>query len=86
MVHPTDSSYALSCLLEKIRDRAYFQIRKRTSDDHFTLVCRDLSEIAVYAYLDDSAFKLIKNNTPGRYTFILEATKEVAPCLMNAKR
>ncbi|ASV34010.1 threonylcarbamoyl-AMP synthase [Candidatus Williamhamiltonella defendens] len=87
MVYPTDSGYALGCLLEKkSAQERICQIRERTSDHHFTLVCRDLSEIALYAYLDNSAFRLIKNNTPGRYTFILKATKEVPRRLMNEKR
>lgn len=87
MAYPTDSGYALGCLLEeKSAMERICQIRERTGHHNFTLVCRDLSEIALYAYIDNSAFRLIKNNTPGRYTFILKATKEVPRRLMNEKR
>ncbi|CAQ84156.1 MULTISPECIES: L-threonylcarbamoyladenylate synthase [Photorhabdus] len=87
VVYPTDSGYAIGCHLED-KDAMTRICRIRQLDNHhnFTLMCRDLSEISTYAYVDNSAFRLIKNNTPGNYTFILRATKEVPRRLMNDKR
>lgn len=87
IVYPTDSGYALGCHLGD-KD-AVTRIRKiRGVDDkhHLTLVCRDLSEIAHYARVDNVQFRLLKSNTPGSYTFILEATKEVPKRLQHPKR
>lgn len=87
IVYPTDSGYALGCHLGD-RD-AVMRIRKiRNVDDkhHMTLVCRDLSEIAHYARVDNVQFRLMKSNTPGSYTFILDATKEVPKRLQHPKR
>lgn len=87
IVYPTDSSYALGCAvgdkaaLDRIR-----QIRATEVDHDFTLVCRDLSEIATYARVDNSAYRLLKKLTPGPYTFILKATSEVPKRLQNPKR
>ncbi|MBG6241603.1 MAG: threonylcarbamoyl-AMP synthase [Candidatus Symbiopectobacterium sp. Dall1.0] len=87
MVYPTDSGYALGCMLgEKNAMERICQIRHLDSNHNFTIVCRDLSEISTYAYVDNAAFRLIKNNTPGNYTFILKATKEVPRRLMSEKR
>ncbi|ETS30647.1 threonylcarbamoyl-AMP synthase [Photorhabdus temperata] len=87
VVYPTDSGYAIGCHLEdKDSMTRICRIRQLDSNHNFTLVCRDLSEISTYAYVDNSAFRLIKNNTPGNYTFILRATKEVPRRLMNDKR
>jgi tRNA threonylcarbamoyl adenosine modification protein (Sua5/YciO/YrdC/YwlC family) len=75
---PTDSSYALVCHLDD--KAAVDQMRRlREVDDkhHLTLLCRDLSELALYAKVDNRQFRLLKAATPGAYTFILEATKEV---------
>lgn len=87
IVYPTDSAYALGChvgdkfALDRIR-----AIRQLGKDHNFTLVCRDLSELANYAKVDNSAFRLIKSHTPGSYTFILNATSEVPKRLMHPKR
>ena len=87
VVYPTDSSYALGCHvgdkhgMERIR-----RIRALDSRHNFTLVCRDLSEIASYAKVDNSAYRLLKSLTPGPYTFILSATHEVPRRLQNPKR
>ncbi|OUY20623.1 threonylcarbamoyl-AMP synthase [Yersinia pestis subsp. microtus bv. Altaica] len=87
VVYPTDSGYALGCRLEdKTAMERICRIRQLDGNHNFTLVCRDLSELSTYAYVDNSAFRLIKNNTPGNYTFILKATKEVPRRLMNDKR
>jgi len=87
IVYPTDSAYALGChlgdksALDRIR-----RIRKLDDRHNFTLVCRDLSEIAAYARVDNSVYRLLKHHTPGPYTFILRATSEVPRRLMHPKR
>jgi len=87
IVYPTDSGYALGCRLEeKAAMERICRIRQLDSNHNFTLVCRDLSELSTYAHVDNAAFRLIKNNTPGNYTFILKATKEVPRRLMSEKR
>ncbi|WP_428943152.1 L-threonylcarbamoyladenylate synthase [Pantoea sp. FN060301] len=87
IVYPTDSGYALGCKLEdKNAMERICRIRKLDGNHNFTLVCRDLSELSTYAHVDNTAFRLIKNNTPGNYTFILKATKEVPRRLMSDKR
>jgi len=87
IVYPTDSGYALGCRLEdKSAMERICRIRQLDGNHNFTLVCRDLSELSTYAYVDNTAFRLIKNNTPGNYTFILKGTKEVPRRLMSEKR
>lgn len=87
IVYPTDSGYALGCRLEdKTAMERICRIRQLDGNHNFTLVCRDLSELSTYAHVDNQAFRLMKNNTPGKYTFILKATKEVPRRLMNDKR
>ena len=87
VVYPTDSSYALGCHvgdkagMERIR-----RIRDLDNKHNFTLMCRDLSEIATYAKVDNSSYRLMKSLTPGAYTFILKATHEVPRRLQNPKR
>jgi tRNA threonylcarbamoyl adenosine modification protein (Sua5/YciO/YrdC/YwlC family) len=87
IVYPTDSAYALGChigdkkALDKIR-----QIRQLDKNHNFTLMCRDLSELSVYAKVDNQVYRSLKAHTPGPYTFILEATSEVPRRLMHAKR
>jgi tRNA threonylcarbamoyl adenosine modification protein (Sua5/YciO/YrdC/YwlC family) len=87
VVYPTDSCYALGCHLDD--KHAVGRIREiRGLDDqhHLTLMCRDLSEISNYARVDNTQFRLLKANTPGSYTFILEATKEVPKRLQHPKK
>lgn len=87
LVYPTDSGYAIGCLVgDKSAMERICRIRKIEKDHNFTLVCRDLSELSFYARVDNVAFRLMKNNTPGAYTFILPATKEVPKRLQNPKR
>jgi len=87
IVYPTDSGYALGCHLDdKEAVTRIRQIRGLDDKHHMTLVCRDLSEIAHYAKIDNSKFRLLKSNTPGSYTFILDATKEVPRRLQHPKR
>ncbi len=87
VVYPTDSAYALGChigdknALDRIR-----RIRKLDDRHNFTLVCRDLSEIATYAKVDNTVYRLLRHSTPGPYTFILKATSEVPRRLMHPKR
>ena len=87
IVYPTDSSYALGCRvgdkrgMERIR-----RIRKLDNRHNFTLVCRDLSEIATYAKVDNISYRLLKSLTPGPYTFVLRATHEVPRRLQNPRR
>ncbi|MDZ7923755.1 MAG: L-threonylcarbamoyladenylate synthase [Marinagarivorans sp.] len=87
IAYPTDSAYALGChigdkmALDRIR-----AIRQLDKDKNFTLMCRDLSELATYAKVTNSDFRLLKAHTPGGYTFILNATPEVPKRLMHPKR
>jgi tRNA threonylcarbamoyl adenosine modification protein (Sua5/YciO/YrdC/YwlC family) len=87
IVYPTDSGYALGChigdksAMDKIR-----RLRGLDDDHNFTLVCRDLSEISVYSRVNNAVFRMIKAHTPGAYTFILPATKEVPRRLQHPKR
>ncbi len=75
---PTDSSYALVCHLDdKAAADALRRVRGVDEKHHLTLLCRDLSELATYARVDNKQYRLLKNATPGPFTFILEATKEV---------
>lgn len=75
---PTDSSYALVCHLDdKTAVDHMRRIRQVDDKHHLTLLCKDLSEVSKYAKVDNRQYRLMKSNTPGAYTFILEATKEV---------
>jgi len=87
VAYPTDSCYALGCHLDD-KDAADRLRRIRGFDRHhqFTLVCRDLSEIATYARVDNRQFRLLKQLTPGPYTFILSATKELPKRVAHEKR
>jgi tRNA threonylcarbamoyl adenosine modification protein (Sua5/YciO/YrdC/YwlC family) len=87
IVYPTDSGYALGCHLDdKDAVTRIRQIRGLDEKHLMTLMCRDLSELAKYARVDNAQFRLLKNNTPGSYTFILDATKEVPRRLQHPKR
>jgi tRNA threonylcarbamoyl adenosine modification protein (Sua5/YciO/YrdC/YwlC family) len=87
IVYPTDSGYALGCqmgnkdAIERIR-----KIRQLDENHHMTLICRNLSELSGYADIDNSIFRLLKAYTPGAYTFILKATREVPRRLQHPKR
>jgi tRNA threonylcarbamoyl adenosine modification protein (Sua5/YciO/YrdC/YwlC family) len=87
IAYPTDSSYALGCrigdkqALDRIR-----AIRRVDTKHNFTLVCRDLSELSIYAKVENNVYRLLKHFTPGAYTFILKATNEVPRRLQNPKR
>ncbi|GDX60315.1 threonylcarbamoyl-AMP synthase [Nitrosomonadaceae bacterium] len=87
IVYPTDSCYALGCHLgDKNAMTRIRTIRQVDDRHHFTLVCRDLAEISRYAKVDNSQYRLLKASTPGSYTFILEATREVPRRLQHPKR
>ena len=87
IAYPTDSGYALACgighrdALERI-----CRIRRLDEKHHFTLVCRDLKEVSAYAMFDTPVYRLLKAHTPGFYTFILRATKEVPRRLTHSKQ
>ena len=87
IIYPSDSCYAFGChignkmAMERIRRLRQLEPRK-----HFTLVCRDLSEIATYARVDNTAYRLLRSLTPGPYTFILRATREVPRRLQDPRR
>ena len=84
---PTDSSYALVCHLDdKVAADHLRRIRGVDDKHHLTLLCRDLSELSAYARVDNKQFRLIKAATPGPYTFILEASKEVPRRLSHPSR
>ena len=87
IAYPTDTAYALGCLMgDKRGIDTIRRIRQIDEKHNLTLVCRDLSDLATYAKVDNSAFRLIKNNTPGPYTFILQATREVPRRLLHPKK
>jgi tRNA threonylcarbamoyl adenosine modification protein (Sua5/YciO/YrdC/YwlC family) len=87
IVYPTDSSYAFGCQLgEKDAMERIRRIRQLDDKHNFTLVCRDLSEITTYARIDNQAFRLLKSLTPGPYTFVFEATKQVPRRMLHPRR
>jgi tRNA threonylcarbamoyl adenosine modification protein (Sua5/YciO/YrdC/YwlC family) len=87
VAYPTDSSYALGCVLgNKDAQDHIRKIRGVDENHHFTLVCRNLAELSTYAQVDNSQFRLLKANTPGQYTFILKATREAPRRLQHPKR
>ena len=87
IAYPTDSSYALGCAIgNKEAMNRIREIRQVGSVHNFTLVCKDLSEISIYAKVDNDIYRLLKRFTPGAYTFILVATREVSKRLQNPKR
>ena len=84
---PTDAAYSLGCHLGDAEAVARIRaIREVDERHHFTLMCRDLSEIANYARVDNAQFRLLKATTPGSYTFILEGTKELPRRILHPKR
>lgn len=87
IVYPTDSCYALGCRIgDKEAMERLARIRQTDKHHHFTLVCRDLSEIARYARVGTWQYRLLRANTPGPYTFLLQATREVPRRLQHPKR
>ena len=87
IVYPTDCAYAIGCHLgDKNAVDRIKKIRQLNDKHNFTLVCRDLSEIGTYAKVNNQQYRLLKNHTPGAYTFILRATSEVPKRLLHSKR
>jgi tRNA threonylcarbamoyl adenosine modification protein (Sua5/YciO/YrdC/YwlC family) len=87
VIIPTDCAYALACQLEDKRAlERVKQIRQLNDKHNFTLICRDLAEIGNYGRVDNTAYRLLKAHTPGAFTFILDATREVPRRLMNPKK
>jgi len=87
IAYPTDSSYAFGCHIgDKKAINRIHRIRRTDKKHNFTLVCADLSEISVYARVDNWAYRMLKSMTPGPYTFVLPATREVPKRLQNPKR
>ncbi len=87
IIYPTDSGYALGCQMgDKAAVERIRQIRNLDEKHHMTLICRDLSELATYAEFGNATYRLLKAHTPGPYTFILKATREVPRRLQHPKR
>ena len=87
IVYPTDTSYALGCHIGDKRALERMRRIRQVDDKHdFTLACRDLSEIAIYAKVDNNQYRILKNSTPGAYTFINRATKQVPKRLLHDKK
>ncbi len=87
IIYPTDSSYALGCCIGNKEAQERIRAIRRVDDRHdFTLVCRDLTDLSTYARVDNVAYRLLKGLTPGPYTFLLLATREVPRRLQNPKR
>ena len=87
IAYPTDSSYALGCMIGNKDAQDKIRKIRGVNDEHlFTLICSNLSELSTYAQVDNAQFRLLKANTPGAYTFILRATKEVPRRLQHPKR
>ena len=87
VVFPTDSTYAIGCHLgDKTAADRIRAFRRLDDDHHFTLMCRDLSELATYARVDNTSYRIVRHYLPGPYTFILRATREVPRRLVHSKR
>jgi tRNA threonylcarbamoyl adenosine modification protein (Sua5/YciO/YrdC/YwlC family) len=87
IIYPTDSSYAFGCLIgEKDAMERIRRLRQLDDKHNFTLMCRDLSDLSTYAKVENSAYRLLKAFTPGPYTFLLKATKEVPRRLQHPKK
>lgn len=87
LAYPTDSAYALGCHLgDKPALERITRIRELNDKHNFTLLCRDLSDIATYAKVDNATYRLLKTYTPGAYTFILNASSEVPRRILHPKR
>ena len=86
-VYPTDSTYALGCQLTNAKALDRIRVIRRIDEKHLlSLLCRDLSELANYARVDNAGYRLLRRNTPGPFTFILEATRDVPRKVSGSKR
>lgn len=87
LVYPTDSSYAFCCVIGNQQGMERIRRIREVDDDHFfSLVCRDLSELATYAMVDNSQYRLLRAVLPGPYTFVLKGSKDIPKKLLTPKR
>lgn len=87
LVYPTDSSYAFCCMIGNQQGMERIRRIREVDDDHFfSLVCRDLSELATYTMVDNSQYRLLRAALPGPYTFILKGSKDIPKKLLTPKR
>lgn len=87
VIYPTDSGYAIGCQVgDKSALERICRIRQLDLDHDFTLMCSDVSELSTYAKVGNQAFRMLKNNTPGAYTFVFQATREAPKRLQNPKK
>lgn len=87
IAYPTDSGYALGCLMDSNKARKKIEkIRGFTDQHNFTLMCKDLSEIAIYSYIDTPTYRFLKRYTPGQFTFILKASNKVPKLMQNKNK
>ena len=87
VAYPSDTTYALACHLgDKAAVEKLIQIRQLAKNHQFTLACRDLSELSTYARVENADYRLLKRNTPGPFTFILQASKQVPKRLVHPKK
>ena len=87
VIYPTDSVYAFACAMDAVDAQQAIRVARQAGKSHyFTLVCSDLSELSRYARVDNAQYRLIKSLTPGPYTFILQATRELPRRLQDKKR
>jgi tRNA threonylcarbamoyl adenosine modification protein (Sua5/YciO/YrdC/YwlC family) len=87
VVYPTETSYAVACHIgDKSALERLVALRRLPKDHQFALICRDLSELGSYAKVENGAYRILKRNTPGPFTFVLQATKEVPKRLVHAKK
>ncbi len=87
MVYPTDATYALGCTIDSLEAQNRLRMIRRLDKDHrLTLICKDLSDVAQYAEVDNAAFRLLKKYTPGPFTFILPGSKSLPKRLSDPKR
>ena len=87
VVYPTETSYAVACHIgDKSALERLVALRRLRKDHQFALICRDLSELGSYAKVENGVYRILKRNTPGPFTFVLQATKEVPKRLVHAKK
>ena len=87
VIYPSDTTYALACHMgDKAALEKIINLRDLERDHQFSLACRDLSDLATYARVDNAAFRLLKRNTPGPFTFLLQASREVPKRLLHPKK
>ena len=87
VIYPTDTAYAIACRMgDKVALEKIIALRKLDKNHQFSLACRDLSDLATYAKVENADYRLLKRNTPGPFTFILQASREVPKRLVHPKK